>query len=82
SYDHRKLGPLKLVGSSLVKQFTGGLVVRRVTTDESPLSYVFGILYIFLRACGVFGPWSLDVWTKTFLNQQLMCSKELDSRGT
>ncbi|EMD62637.1 hypothetical protein COCSADRAFT_222761 [Bipolaris sorokiniana ND90Pr] len=65
TYDHRKLGPLKPVRSSLVKQLTGGLVVRWVTTSESPLSYVFGVLY-FLQTCGVFGLWGLHVGTKTF----------------
>ncbi|EUC29085.1 hypothetical protein COCCADRAFT_107452, partial [Bipolaris zeicola 26-R-13] len=34
------------VRSSLVKQFTGGLVARWVTTGESPLSYVFGFDFL------------------------------------
>jgi hypothetical protein len=35
------------VRSALFKQDTGGLVVRWVTTSESPLLYVFASLYCF-----------------------------------
>ncbi|EUC41921.1 hypothetical protein COCMIDRAFT_104883, partial [Bipolaris oryzae ATCC 44560] len=41
TYDHRKLAAGIPVRSFVLKQFTGGLVVRWVTTGESPLSYVF-----------------------------------------
>jgi hypothetical protein len=36
------------VRSALFKQDTGGLVVRWVTTSESPLLYVFGLLFALL----------------------------------
>jgi hypothetical protein len=47
TYDHRKLKAGIPVRSSLHKQFTGGLVVRWVTTGESPLLYVFVFLVFF-----------------------------------
>ncbi|EUC29835.1 hypothetical protein COCCADRAFT_105500, partial [Bipolaris zeicola 26-R-13] len=34
------------VRSGIYKQFTGGLVVRWVTTSESPLSYVFFVVHV------------------------------------
>ncbi|EUC28135.1 hypothetical protein COCCADRAFT_109965, partial [Bipolaris zeicola 26-R-13] len=34
------------VQPGIYKQFTSGLVVRWVTTSESPLSYVFAILFL------------------------------------
>jgi hypothetical protein len=45
TYDHRKLKTGIPVRSSLLKQLTGGLVVRWVTTSESPLSYVFNFFH-------------------------------------
>jgi hypothetical protein len=39
------------VRSTLFKQDTGGLVVRWVTTSESPLLYVFVPLFAFLFCC-------------------------------
>jgi hypothetical protein len=41
TYDHRTLKTRLPVRSALFKQRTGGLVVRWVTTGESPLLYVF-----------------------------------------
>jgi hypothetical protein len=41
TYDHRILRTRLPVRSALFKQDTGGLVVRWVTTSESPLLYVF-----------------------------------------
>ena len=41
TYDHRTLNIELPVRSAVLKQCTGGLVVRWVTTGESPLSYVF-----------------------------------------
>ena len=41
TYDHRTLKPALPVRSAVLKQCTGGLVVRWVTTSESPLLYVF-----------------------------------------
>ncbi|KAH8722868.1 hypothetical protein GQ44DRAFT_686353, partial [Phaeosphaeriaceae sp. PMI808] len=41
TYDHRTLNTGLPVRSALLKQRTGGLVVRWVTTGESPLLYVF-----------------------------------------
>jgi hypothetical protein len=41
TYDHRMLKTRLPVRSALFKQDTGGLVVRWVTTSESPLLYVF-----------------------------------------
>jgi hypothetical protein len=41
TYDHRRRGALDPVCSPHVKPSTGGLVVRWVTTGESPLLYVF-----------------------------------------
>ena len=35
------------VRSAIYKQCTGGLVVRWVTTSESPLLYVFGVTFVF-----------------------------------
>ncbi|ENI08874.1 hypothetical protein COCC4DRAFT_128565, partial [Bipolaris maydis ATCC 48331] len=42
TYDHRKLAAGISVRLFVLKQFTGGLVARRVATGESPLLYVFG----------------------------------------
>jgi hypothetical protein len=42
TYDHTILRARLPVRSALFKQDTGGLVVRWVTTSESPLLYVFG----------------------------------------
>ncbi|EMD85260.1 hypothetical protein COCHEDRAFT_1119423, partial [Bipolaris maydis C5] len=44
TYGHRKFSASHPVRSGLYKQFTGGLVVRWVTTSESPLPYVFGFI--------------------------------------
>ncbi|KAF1936157.1 hypothetical protein EJ02DRAFT_359757, partial [Clathrospora elynae] len=41
TYDHRTLKIELPVRSAVLKQCTGGLVVRWVTTSESPLLYVF-----------------------------------------
>ncbi|KAH5188571.1 hypothetical protein HBH76_102720 [Parastagonospora nodorum] len=41
TYDHRALSTRLPVRSAIFKQRTGGLVVRWVTTGESPLLYVF-----------------------------------------
>ena len=46
TYDQRKLRIRHPVRSALYKQFTGGLVVRWVTTSESPLSYVFAFYFV------------------------------------
>jgi hypothetical protein len=54
TYDHRILRARLPVRSALDKQDTGGLVVRWVTTSESPLLYVFG-KSIFLLTRGVYG---------------------------
>jgi hypothetical protein len=43
TYDHRTLNITLPVRSALYKQCTGGLVVRWVTTSESPLLYVFAL---------------------------------------
>lgn len=44
TYDHRTLKIRLPVRSAIYKQCTGGLVVRWVTTSESPLLYVFDLL--------------------------------------
>jgi ABC-type transport system involved in cytochrome c biogenesis permease subunit len=49
TFDHRTLRTRLPVRSALFKQRTGGLVVRWVTTGESPLLNVFD--YIFFFAC-------------------------------
>jgi hypothetical protein len=52
TYDHRTLKTRLPVRSALFKQRTGGLVVRWVTTGESPLLYVFAYIeqcYCFCR---------------------------------
>jgi hypothetical protein len=41
TYDHRILNSALPVRSAVLKQDTGGLVVRWVTTSESPLLYIF-----------------------------------------
>ncbi|KAF1850271.1 uncharacterized protein K460DRAFT_361090 [Cucurbitaria berberidis CBS 394.84] len=46
TYDHRILNSALPVRSAVLKQDTGGLVVRWVTTSESPLLYVFGSFWI------------------------------------
>lgn len=43
TYDHRILTSALPVRSAVLKQDTGGLVVRWVTTGESPLLYVFDL---------------------------------------
>jgi hypothetical protein len=45
TYDHRTLKIRLPVRSAIYKQCTGGLVVRWVTTSESPLLYVF-VLFV------------------------------------
>ncbi|KAF2853722.1 hypothetical protein T440DRAFT_545879 [Plenodomus tracheiphilus IPT5] len=44
TYDHTTLKARLPVRSAIYKQCTGGLVVRWVTTSESPLLYVFACL--------------------------------------
>jgi hypothetical protein len=46
TYDHRTLRTELPVRSAVLKQCTGGLVVRWVTTSESPLLYVFAFLFL------------------------------------
>jgi hypothetical protein len=56
TYDHRRLRTELPVRSAVLKQSTGGLVVRWVTTGEYPLLYVFSFLvsqlprYSFLKS--------------------------------
>jgi hypothetical protein len=50
TYDHRILRTRLPVRSALFKQDTGGLVVRWVTTSESPLLYVFAIFAAQLKS--------------------------------
>ena len=45
TYDHRILNAALPVRSAVLKQDTGGLVVRWVTTSEYPLLYVFAISF-------------------------------------
>ena len=52
TYDHRILKTRLPVRSAIYKQDTGGLVVRWVTTSESPLLYVFGY-YFFCVVVGM-----------------------------
>jgi hypothetical protein len=47
TYDHRTLKIELPVRSAVLKQCTGGLVVRWVTTGEYPLLYVFVSLFVF-----------------------------------
>jgi hypothetical protein len=54
TYDHRTLKIELPVRSAVLKQCTGGLVVRWVTTGEYPLLYVFD----FFCVCE---SWSRDV---------------------
>jgi hypothetical protein len=53
TYDHRTLKIRLPVRSAIYKQCTGGLVVRWVTTSESPLLYVFGFLLVFFFGGGL-----------------------------
>jgi hypothetical protein len=48
TYDHGTMRSRLPVRSALVKHCTGGLVVRWVTTSESPLLYVFALTLSFL----------------------------------
>ncbi|KAF1848081.1 uncharacterized protein K460DRAFT_277951, partial [Cucurbitaria berberidis CBS 394.84] len=58
TYDHRILNSALPVRSAVLKQNTGGLVVRWVTTGESPLLYVF-----FLRFSLPYAYSALQVWS-------------------
>jgi hypothetical protein len=51
TFDHRTLRTRLPVRSALFKQRTGGLVVRWVTTGESPLLNVFDYAIFFPRYC-------------------------------
>ncbi|KAF1936130.1 hypothetical protein EJ02DRAFT_359861, partial [Clathrospora elynae] len=42
------------VRSAVLKQCTGGLVVRWVTTSESPLLYVFALLLCFTAPLSIY----------------------------
>jgi hypothetical protein len=53
TYDHRTLKIELPVRSAVLKQCTGGLVVRWVTTGEYPLLYVFAFLLL------NFWPWNV-----------------------
>jgi hypothetical protein len=57
TYDHRILKTGLPVRSALLKQDTGGLVVRWVTTSEFPLLYVFDFLLHFLAMDRRVGDW-------------------------
>jgi hypothetical protein len=46
TYDHRTLKIELPVRSAVLKQCTGGLVVRWVTTSEYPLLYVFDFFWL------------------------------------
>jgi hypothetical protein len=50
TYDHRTLNTGLPVRSALLKQRTGGSVVRWVTTGESPLLYVFANKFLTQRS--------------------------------
>jgi hypothetical protein len=57
TYDHRTLKIELPVRSAVLKQCTGGLVVRWVTTGEYPLLYVFGFFWswgVVKPVCGPF----------------------------
>jgi hypothetical protein len=61
TFDHRTLRTRLPVRSALFKQRTGGLVVRWVTTGESPLLNVFFLAFC-IAVCFTFaGPWSHQV---------------------
>jgi hypothetical protein len=65
TYDHRTLKTGLPVRSALLKQRTGGLVVRWVTTSEYPL------LYVFLHFVDVvYGRWSNVCSGNEFLVQR------------
>jgi hypothetical protein len=52
TYDHRTMNTELPVRSAVLKHCTGGLVVRWVTTSESPLLYVFVFfLLLLLSVC-------------------------------
>jgi hypothetical protein len=51
TYDHRTLKTGLPVRSALLKQRTGGLVVRWVTTSEYPLLYVFAYFVVCQDTC-------------------------------
>jgi hypothetical protein len=46
-----------------IKHFTDGLVVRWVTTSESPLLYVFDLLDVEIRAV----IWEVDIYRITYV---------------
>jgi hypothetical protein len=57
TYDHRTLKIELPVRSAVLKQCTGGLVVRWVTTGEYPLLYVFEFFWsqgVVKLVCGPF----------------------------
>jgi hypothetical protein len=62
TYDHRTLNPALPVCSAILKQCTGGLVARWVTTSESPLLYVFVLscaIVLFLLSIATVADYSL-----------------------
>jgi hypothetical protein len=66
------------VRSALFKQDTGGLVVRWVTTSESPLLYVFAfaffLLFFRLPTC------SVSVEDEAFLLPLYSCAQDVKER--
>ena len=65
TYDHRTLKIRLPVRSAIYKQCTGGLVVRWVTTSESPLLYVFVFeIHLFDLESFLFG---LRAWCARFV---------------
>ena len=67
TYDHRTMRIRLPVRSAIYKHCTGGLVVRWVTTSESPLLYVFEVLmkfFLHVGATGI-GPTRDDVSLRT-----------------
>ena len=51
TYDHRILNAALPVRSAVLKQDTGGLVVRWVTTSEYPLLYVVAVFFARVPGC-------------------------------
>jgi hypothetical protein len=73
TYDHRTLKTRLPVRSALFKQRTGGLVVRWVTTGESPLLYVFASVFGTTIREVALGGYTLNPWFSDFFSFSVCC---------
>ncbi|KAF1831978.1 hypothetical protein BDW02DRAFT_503969, partial [Decorospora gaudefroyi] len=62
TYDHRTMKTALPVRSAVLKHRTGGLVVRWVTTSESPLLYVFVLSFCYCVRIHTPSHEALHIW--------------------